>query len=68
MFEHRGRGQRYRIGRLEIRPVEHAALVDGRPLSLTVRELQLLTELASNAERILSREESTTRSGDAPER
>ena len=28
--------------RLEIRPEEHAALVDGRPLSLTVRELQLL--------------------------
>ena len=29
-------------GRLEIRPEEHAALVDGRPLSLTMRELQLL--------------------------
>ena len=28
--------------RLEIRPEEHAALVDGRPLSLTMRELQLL--------------------------
>ena len=27
--------------RLEIRPDEHAALVDGRPLSLTLRELQL---------------------------
>jgi DNA-binding response OmpR family regulator len=57
MFEDQSRGQRYRAGRLEIRPDEHAALVDGRPLSLTVRELQLLTELASNAERILSREE-----------
>jgi len=33
-------------GRLEIRPDEHAALVDGRPLSLTMRELQLLTTLA----------------------
>ena len=32
-------------GRLEIRPADHAALVDGRPLVLTVRELQLLTEL-----------------------
>ena len=31
---------------LEIRPEEHAALVDGRPLSLTVRELQLLVSLA----------------------
>jgi DNA-binding response OmpR family regulator len=44
-------------GRLEIRPAEHAALVDGRPLTLTVRELQLLTELAQNAERVMTREE-----------
>jgi DNA-binding response OmpR family regulator len=44
-------------GRLEIRPAEHAALVDGRPLILTVRELQLLTELAQNAERVMTREE-----------
>jgi DNA-binding response OmpR family regulator len=42
-------------GRLEIRPADHAALVDGRPLILTVRELQLLTELAHNAERVMSR-------------
>ena len=32
-----------RLRRLEIRPEEHAALVDGRPLSLTMRELQLLS-------------------------
>jgi DNA-binding response OmpR family regulator len=44
-------------GRLEIRPADHAALVDGRPLVLTVRELQLLTELAHNAERVMTREE-----------
>ena len=44
-------------GRLEVRPADHAALVDGRPLILTVRELQLLTELAHNAERVLTREE-----------
>jgi DNA-binding response OmpR family regulator len=44
-------------GRLEIRPADHAALVDGRPLILTVRELQLLTELAQNAERVMTREE-----------
>src|SRR5687767_1062514 len=44
-------------GRLEIRPEEHAALVDGRPLTLTVRELQLLTKLAQNAERVMTREE-----------
>jgi DNA-binding response OmpR family regulator len=44
-------------GRLEIRPADHAALVDGRPLMLTVRELQLLTELAQNAERVMTRGE-----------
>jgi DNA-binding response OmpR family regulator len=44
-------------GRLEIRPEEHAALVDGRPLSLTVRELQLLTALASHPQRIMTRGE-----------
>src|SRR3954464_926312 len=44
-------------GRLEVRPAAHAALVDGRPLVLTVRELQLLTELAHNAERVMTREE-----------
>ena len=42
---------------LEIRPEEHAALVDGRPLSLTMRELQLLTTLAAHPQRILTREE-----------
>jgi DNA-binding response OmpR family regulator len=44
-------------GRLEIKPEEHVALVDGRPLSLTMRELQLLTTLASNPHRIMTREE-----------
>jgi DNA-binding response OmpR family regulator len=44
-------------GRLEIRPADHAALVDGRPLILTVRELQLLSELAHHAERVMTREE-----------
>ena len=44
-------------GRLEIRPADHTALVDGRPLTLTVRELQLLTELAHNAERVMTRGE-----------
>ena len=57
MNDDRGAAHRYRAGRLEIRPDEHAALVDGRPLRLTVRELQVLTELAFNAERIMSREE-----------
>jgi DNA-binding response OmpR family regulator len=43
--------------RLEIRPDEHAALVDGRPLSLTMRELQLLVTLSSHPQRIMTREE-----------
>jgi DNA-binding response OmpR family regulator len=43
--------------RLEIRPAEHAALVDGRPLGLTRRELQLLIVLADNPQRIMTREE-----------
>src|SRR3954453_23475857 len=44
-------------GRLEIIPADHAALVDGRPLILTVRELQVLAELAYNAERVMTRDE-----------
>jgi DNA-binding response OmpR family regulator len=44
-------------GRLEVRPEEHAALVDGRPLSLTMRELQLLVTLSSHPQRIMTREE-----------
>jgi len=43
--------------RLQIRPEEHAALVDGRPLSLTMRELQLLVTLAAHPQRIMTREE-----------
>jgi len=43
--------------RLQIRPDEHAALVDGRPLSLTMRELQLLITLAAHPQRIMTREE-----------
>jgi DNA-binding response OmpR family regulator len=45
------------MGRLEIRPEEHAALVDGRPLSLTVRELQLLVSLSTHPQRIMTRDE-----------
>jgi DNA-binding response OmpR family regulator len=46
-----------RAERLEIRPNEHAALVDGRPLGLTRRELQLLITLADHPQRIMTREE-----------
>jgi DNA-binding response OmpR family regulator len=44
-------------GDLEIRPAEFTALVNGRPLALTVRELQLLTALAERQGRIVSRAE-----------
>lgn len=46
-----------RAGELEIRPERYVALAGGRPLRLTVRELQLLTALASRSDRIVSREE-----------
>ena len=52
-----GNSSQLAAGRLEIRPEEHAALVDGRPLSLTMRELQLLVTLASHPQRIMTREE-----------
>jgi DNA-binding response OmpR family regulator len=55
-------------GRLEIRPHEHAALVDGRALGLTVRELQLLVTLASRPQRIMTREELFTEVWGAPPR
>jgi DNA-binding response OmpR family regulator len=45
------------IGALEIRPREFMALLDGTPLELTVRELELLTALAERHDRIVSREE-----------
>jgi DNA-binding response OmpR family regulator len=48
-------------GRLEVRPADHAALVDGRPLSLTLTELQLLSELAHNPERVMTRDELSRR-------
>jgi DNA-binding response OmpR family regulator len=44
-------------GELEIRPQEFMALVRGRPLHLTARELMLLTALVERAERIVTREE-----------
>jgi DNA-binding response OmpR family regulator len=57
MISENGARPLYLSGRLEIRPDEHAALVDGRPLTLTVRELQLLTSLARHPQRIMTREE-----------
>src|SRR5437588_1797351 len=45
------------VGRLEVRPHEFVAAIDGRPLDLTVRELQLLTALARRRDRIVTRQE-----------
>jgi DNA-binding response OmpR family regulator len=45
------------VGPLEIRPDEHLVRARGRALTLSVRELDLLTELARRADRIVSREE-----------
>ncbi len=50
-------GTPVKAGGLEVRPADHLALAEGRPLSLTIRELQLLTELAQNAERVMTREQ-----------
>ena len=52
-----GNSSELAAGRLQIRPEEHAALVDGRPLGLTMRELQLLVTLAAHPQRIMTREE-----------
>ena len=46
-----------RSGEVEIRPAEFVALAGGRPLNLTVRELQLLIALVERADRIVTREE-----------
>jgi DNA-binding response OmpR family regulator len=46
-----------KVGPLEILPEEHLARADGRTLTLSVRELRLLTELARRADRIMDREE-----------
>lgn len=45
------------VGELEIRPTEYLALARGKPLRLTVRELELLTALAERRDRLVSREE-----------
>jgi DNA-binding response OmpR family regulator len=46
-----------KAGELEIRPSEFVVLAAGRPLELTVRELDLLTALAERQNRIVAREE-----------
>jgi DNA-binding response OmpR family regulator len=50
-------GSGLRVGPLEILPDEHLARADGHTLTLSLRELCLLTELARRPDRIVSREE-----------
>ena len=45
------------VEEIEIRPDEFVALAAGKPLELTVRELELLTALVERSGRIVSREE-----------
>jgi DNA-binding response OmpR family regulator len=45
------------IGPLEIAPEEHLARASGHALTLSIRELRLLTELARRADRIVSRDD-----------
>lgn len=42
---------------MEVLPEEHLVRVEGRTLTLSIRELGLLTELARRTERIMAREE-----------
>ena len=46
-----------RAGELEIRPSEFLVIASGRALSLSIRELHVLTALARRADRIISRDE-----------
>jgi DNA-binding response OmpR family regulator len=46
-----------RVGELEIRPAEHLVLAEGRALSLSLRELDLLEALARRQGRIVPRDE-----------
>ena len=45
------------VGPLEIVPDEHLARASGQALTLSIRELLLLTELARRVDRIVSRDE-----------
>jgi DNA-binding response OmpR family regulator len=45
------------VGPLQILPEEHLVRAAGRTLTLSIRELRLLTELARRADRIMARDE-----------
>jgi DNA-binding response OmpR family regulator len=46
-----------RAGDLEVRPADHLAQIEGRALSLSVREFELLVALVRNRGRIVPRDE-----------
>ena len=50
-------GERLVAGPLEILPAEHLARAGGLTLTLSIRELRLLIELARRMDRIMSRED-----------
>jgi DNA-binding response OmpR family regulator len=52
-----GNIEMYAVGPLEVTPAQHLARADGHVLTLSIRELGLLTELARRADSIVSREE-----------
>lgn len=57
MAAHANNSELLLIGRLEIRPQEGLAVIDGHVLMLTARELELFAALARNAGRVVSREQ-----------
>ena len=50
-------GELIEVGPLQISPRDHVARAWGHALMLSVKELNLLTELGKRADRVLSREE-----------
>src|SRR5918911_5149067 len=56
-MEQRAHPEVLAVGELEIRPADHLAFANGRAISLSVRELDLLAALARREGRIVPREE-----------
>ncbi len=50
-------GEMYAVGPLQVAPEQHLARADGHVITLSIRELGLLTELARRADQIVSRED-----------
>jgi DNA-binding response OmpR family regulator len=56
-MEPKDEGEVLRAGALEVRPGEYVVLAEGRTLSMSVRELDLLAALARRRGRVVPREE-----------